>query len=271
MKWNPHNEYQFYCGTETGVVCLYDARNDEKALFTLCAYPGTAVTGLAPSLSLSGCLATSGDDTLTLWDTRDHKSPRAVYNHPMSIGQLTSVEASPDAAAIFAIAGDRQFRIVDLAKDLDVCQAFDLTPPKGKKSRKPSNKDEVVVGGGDEDVEGDDDEDGGQSKSSGITVIDGKALARMCKKNSKKTTDTSSKEETQKVTKKIVKKKKKIAKSASEITKVDKQSIEVKDDVEKQKKNSKKTESKTNDEEPAKKKKKKNNNNTKKLKKKTEK
>ena len=182
VKWDLQNDYIFYCGTDTGVLTIYDVRNDAKPLSTISAHPGTAVTGLAPSSSISGCLATVGDDVVRVWNLRDPTKPRQVYSRPMCIGQLTCIQGSPDAGLIFALAGERQFRVVDLSNDADVCEAFELPAPATKAR---GNKRGIVIEPQHcdaEDGEEDDDEGDKRSKkksaSDSITVIDGKSLSK---------------------------------------------------------------------------------------------
>ena len=84
---------------------------------------------------------------------------------------------------IFALAGERQFRVVDLSNDADVCEAFELPAPATKAR---GNKRGIVIEpqhGDAEDGEEDDDDEGDKgskkkSASDSITVIDGKSLSK---------------------------------------------------------------------------------------------
>ena len=138
VTWNHHDPYHFLASTDTGHVYYVDVRQ-EGTVFTLKAHT-SAVTGLVLSSGIAGCLLTaSTDKTVKVWDIRDNK-PAIVHSQDMKMGELHCAQSCPDASLVFAIGGEREFRVFNLKKNAMVAKCFDL------------NKKEVVVS--EDDTEG---------------------------------------------------------------------------------------------------------------------
>ena len=212
VKWDQHNAFQFYTGDDQGALYLYDVRHDLKPLFTLSAHPGDALSGLAVSRHLAGCVMTTGGSSVKLWDTRDACKPRIVYSTELKIGDITCAEASPDSLLTFALAGERQFRIIDLENDHDVTDAFGLDP-KQKSLSKSAQKKQVILMGAtevDSDIEGSGDDVSSDSEAEVAAPSKQKSSAKAASSKTVKCADKSKKSEV--VEKKTKKPKKKVKK-----------------------------------------------------------
>jgi len=124
VTWNQHNPYYFLASTDTGHVYYVDVRN-ELTVFTLKAHTA-ATTGLVLSSGIAGCLLTaSSDKTIKLWDFRDDK-PAIVHSQDMKMGELHCAQCCPDSPLLFAVGGEREFRVFNLKKNAMVAKCFDL-------------------------------------------------------------------------------------------------------------------------------------------------
>ena len=168
VTWNHHDPYHFLASTDTGHVYYVDVRQ-EGTVFTLKAH-SAAVTGLVLSSGIPGCLLTaSSDKTVKVWDIRDNK-PAIVHSQDLKMGELHCAQSCPDASLIFAIGGEREFRVFNLKKNAMVAKCFDL------------NKKEV-----------DDSEGAGKvnkkKKKTADDDSDGQSAAKKKRKKKKKITD----------------------------------------------------------------------------------
>ena len=70
--------------TDSGIVQMFDARQDDKAVWTLNAH-SEGVNGLVLSTQCPGCLITgSSDKTIKVWDISDGK-PTHVHEQNMKL------------------------------------------------------------------------------------------------------------------------------------------------------------------------------------------
>ena len=92
--------------TDTGVVQMFDARNDDKAVWTLKAH-SEGVNGLVMSTQCPGCLITgSSDKTIKVWDIADGK-PTCVHEQNMKLGMIHCMSGCPDAPFVTVMGGDK--------------------------------------------------------------------------------------------------------------------------------------------------------------------
>ena len=141
--WNHLNPYYILASTDTGHVVYVDTRCD-RAVFTLAAHTA-AVSGLALSSGLGGCFLTaSADRTAKLWDIRDHREPHLVLEKDLKMGALQCAACCPDATLIFAVAGEREFRIVNLHRSSVVSEYFGTTV--GGQSKNGGDADVTTAG-----------------------------------------------------------------------------------------------------------------------------
>lgn len=124
VTWNQHDPYHFLTSTDTGNVYYVDVRN-ESTVFTLKAHT-SATTGLVLSSGIAGCLLTaSSDKTIKLWDFRDDR-PTMVHSQDMKLGELHCAQCCPDSPLLFAVGGEREFRVFNLKKNALVAKCFDV-------------------------------------------------------------------------------------------------------------------------------------------------
>ena len=109
----------FQVATDTGVVQMFDARNDDKAVWTLKAH-SEGVNGLVMSTQCPGCLITgSSDKTIKVWDIADGK-PTCVHDQNMKLGMIHCMSGCPDAPFVTVMGGDKSS---DNIKVFDVREA----------------------------------------------------------------------------------------------------------------------------------------------------
>jgi len=157
VAWNLHDPYYFLASTDTGHVAYVDIRAGEKPVWTLQAHK-EAVTGLALSNTIPGCLMTASlDKSAKVWDIRDNKPFSVLERHP-KLGALSCLFASPDSGLIFAIAGESDMRVINMQKNETVAKHFGKTVIGGE-----STSDMYVAAAGMED-------DGEEAEALGLSA-----------------------------------------------------------------------------------------------------
>ena len=167
VRWDPHNDSNFYVSTESGMLHYFDARQlptspeKSKALWHLQAHDESLST-FSINPAVPGFLATgSTDKTVKLWNTTTESSgPSMVTSRDVGVGKVFSTNFAPDTEVAFrlAVAGSRgNVQVWDTSTNKAVREAF------AGKVRLPESRDdgkEKLVGVAmDESDDGEDDED----------------------------------------------------------------------------------------------------------------
>ncbi|XP_052812037.1 periodic tryptophan protein 1 homolog [Mya arenaria] len=122
LLWNRFSPLNFFASTDTGHVYYMDSRQD-KPVYSLAAH-SESVTGLSLSSENSSLLVTtSSDGSMKVWDIENNK-PSCVYSNSLKMGQLLCMESCPDAPYVFAIGGEKKFKLWDIRDIKDVYQHF---------------------------------------------------------------------------------------------------------------------------------------------------
>jgi len=80
---------------------------------------------MALSPSLSGCLVTaSNDQSVKIWDVRDHSSPELVRQRLCKIGEIHCAAACPDEPLLFCVGGDFEMKLLNFHGDETVAKKF---------------------------------------------------------------------------------------------------------------------------------------------------
>jgi len=133
VLWNHFDPFSFLVATDSGIVQMFDARQDDKAVWTLNAH-SEGVNGLVLSTQCPGCLITgSSDKTIKVWDISDGK-PTHVHEQNMKLGMIHCMSGCPDAPFVTVMGGDKPS---DNVKVFDVREAAAVRNRFG--SRKLSN------------------------------------------------------------------------------------------------------------------------------------
>eukprot|EP00794_Sanderia_malayensis_P012710 gene12709-14015_t len=113
VVWNHLSPFYFLVSTETGNVYYCDVRSDSPT-FQISAHD-SAVTGMALSSQVAGCLVTaSSDKTVKVWDIKDGK-PACVMSKDMKMGRIHYACSCPDLAYTFCFGGEKDgVRVLDL-------------------------------------------------------------------------------------------------------------------------------------------------------------
>ena len=147
VAWNIHDPYYFLASTDTGFVHCLDVRASEP-VFQLKAHD-SAVTGLSFSRHMAGCvLTTSQDKSFKIWDVRNH-TPSMVFKKEPKLGEMTCSGASPDSPLVYAVAGERELRVINFHKNEEVVAHFNskLSANAGSgEILEPQGKYELVTG-----------------------------------------------------------------------------------------------------------------------------
>jgi len=107
VLWNHFNPFTFLVATDQGTVQLFDARQEDKPLWTLNAH-NEGVNGMSLSTQCPDCLVTgSSDKTIKVWDISDDK-PTCIQEQNLKLGTLHSLEGCPDAPFVMVAGGDKQ-------------------------------------------------------------------------------------------------------------------------------------------------------------------
>ncbi|KAI7284339.1 rRNA processing protein Pwp1 [Hortaea werneckii] len=134
IRWDPHNDSNFYVSTENGVLHCFDARQlpsspeESKALWRLQAHEKSLST-FSVNPAVPGYLATgSSDRTVKLWNIDPSLSgPSMVVSRDLGVGKVFSANFAPDEAVAFrlAVAGSKgAVQVWDTSTNKAVREAF---------------------------------------------------------------------------------------------------------------------------------------------------
>ena len=134
VRWDPHNDQQFYVSTENGVLHCFDARQlpstpeQSKALWRLQAHEKSLST-FSINPAVAGFIATgSTDRTVKLWNISNTSSgPSMVVSRDLGVGKVFSANFAPDPEVAFrlAVAGSKgAVQIWDTSTNKAVRDAF---------------------------------------------------------------------------------------------------------------------------------------------------
>ena len=187
VKWDPHNENNFYVSTENGVLHYFDARSlprtpeESKAIWRLQAHEKSLSTfSLNPAVP--GFIATgSTDRSVKLWNVTENAGPSMVVSRDLGVGKVFSANFAPDDAVAFrlAVAGSKGvLQVWDTSTNKAVREAF-ATRLRGAGVREGEDVKERLVGvevddelDDDEDEEGEEEEEGEQRGGAGWESMD---------------------------------------------------------------------------------------------------
>lgn len=174
VRWDPHNENNFFVSTEGGAVHYHDIRNapsdptGTKSVWTLQAHD-ESVSSFDVNSVIPGYMATgSTDRTVKLWNI-SATGPSMVVSRNLDVGKVFATNFAPDPEVAFrlAVAGSAgTMHVWDTSTNAAVRKAFAQRVPE------QSGKGEDRLVGVDEDEsssdseEGDDDEEGKESDDS---------------------------------------------------------------------------------------------------------
>ncbi|KAK2149317.1 hypothetical protein LSH36_455g03018 [Paralvinella palmiformis] len=134
VTWNSQQPFYFMASTDNGFVYCFDVRS-QSPVFTVKAHK-EAVTGLAISSELPGCMVTSSTDQLIkVWDISNNE-PDLVCRVNLGIGEIHSMAPCPDSGFIYAIGAETDLRIFHLKTSEKVLRRWNLEVVPGKTSRK---------------------------------------------------------------------------------------------------------------------------------------
>ncbi len=146
VMWNHQDPYCLLAGTDTGHVVCLDVRTTEP-VFCQEAH-SEAITGLALSTSIPGCLVTcSGDKSVKVWDITQ-STASLVTKKNVNMGEIHCAKSSPDSPLVFAIGGETEMRVLNLRKNAAVAKHFNIEVVDG------DNDEVTVVGATEDDLEG---------------------------------------------------------------------------------------------------------------------
>ena len=122
VSWNSHNQFYFVATTDNGGLHYMDVRT-EKIVFSLDAHDD-AVTGIAFSPSVPGCLVTGSSDKIAkVWDISSNK-PKLVFEKGLKIGGIQCCGSNPDMPLTFIFGGEPELRVLNLMKEKQVATHF---------------------------------------------------------------------------------------------------------------------------------------------------
>nr|POE58023.1 putative wd repeat-containing protein c17d11.16 [Quercus suber] len=132
VRWDPHNDNNFYVSTENGVLHYFDARQlpptpeKSKAVWRLQAHEKSLST-FSINPAVPGFIATgSTDRTVKLWDITE-AGPSMVVSRDLGVGKVFSANFAPDDAVAFrlAVAGSKgAVQVWDTSTNRAVREAF---------------------------------------------------------------------------------------------------------------------------------------------------
>jgi len=137
VRWDPHNDNQFYVSTENGVLHCFDARQlpskpeKSKAVWRLQAHE-KSLSSFSINPAVPGFIATASTDrTVKLWnipsDTSAGSGPSMVTSRDLGVGKVFSANFAPDDAVAFrlAVAGSKgAVQVWDTSTNRAVREAF---------------------------------------------------------------------------------------------------------------------------------------------------
>lgn len=134
IRWDPHNENNFYVSTENGVLHCFDARQlpstpeKSKATWRLQAHE-KSLSSFSLNPAVPGFIATASTDrTVKLWNiATDSSGPSMVVSRDLGVGKVFSANFAPDDAVAFrlAVAGSKgAVQVWDTSTNKAVREAF---------------------------------------------------------------------------------------------------------------------------------------------------
>ncbi|EPY49539.1 WD repeat protein [Schizosaccharomyces cryophilus OY26] len=161
VAWDPHNENNFFVGSDAGILYYCDARDMSKPVWQLQAHDGP-ISCLSVNPNVPSFVATGSTDRMVkLWNTSDH-TPKLIVSRDLDVGRVFTCSFVPDESISFHLAASGSkglVRVWDTATNSGVRRAFESRI--GKKSVAP--KERVVqledAGANDESDEEDEEDD----------------------------------------------------------------------------------------------------------------
>ncbi|XP_028409152.1 periodic tryptophan protein 1 homolog [Dendronephthya gigantea] len=122
--WNHFSPFYFLASTDKGSIFCCDVRTNDP-VFTLHAHD-EAVTGIALSSQLPGCLVSvSQDKFVKVWDIENDK-PSFIASRDMKMGSILNVSPCPDSPYIFTLGGEKQgLQIFDITQSAPAWKHFE--------------------------------------------------------------------------------------------------------------------------------------------------
>jgi len=178
VRWDPHNQNNFFVSTENGMIHYHDIRNAPanptatKPVWTLQAHD-ESVSAFDINSVIPGFMATgSSDKTVKIWNIQP-TGPSMVVSRNLDVGKVFSATFAPDPEVAFrlAVAGSRgTIHVWDTSTNAAVRKAFaGRVPdvPVGEEDRLVGVEEESSESSEGEDEEGDDDDDDDDDAVSG--------------------------------------------------------------------------------------------------------
>ncbi|KAK5713636.1 rRNA-processing protein [Elasticomyces elasticus] len=132
VRWDPHDDNQFYVSTENGVLHCFDARQlpsspeKSKATWRLQAHE-KSLSSFSINPIVPGFIATASvDRTVKLWNVTE-TGPSMVISRDLGVGKVFSASFAPDKAVAFrlAVAGSKgAVQVWDTSTNRAVREAF---------------------------------------------------------------------------------------------------------------------------------------------------
>ncbi|TKA83881.1 hypothetical protein B0A55_00120 [Friedmanniomyces simplex] len=146
VRWDPHDDNNFYVSTENGVLHCFDARQlpsspeKSKAMWRLQAHE-KSLSSFSINPAVPGFVATASvDRTVKLWNVTEI-GPSLVVSRDLGVGKVFSANFAPDDAVAFrlAVAGSKgAVQVWDTSTNRAVREAF------AGRMRLPMGGEEVV-------------------------------------------------------------------------------------------------------------------------------
>ncbi|KEZ44194.1 putative WD repeat-containing protein C17D11.16 [Scedosporium apiospermum] len=178
VRWDPHNQNNFFVSTENGMIHYHDIRNAPanptatKPVWTLQAHD-ESVSAFDINSVIPGFMATgSSDKTVKIWNIQP-TGPSMVVSRNLDVGKVFSATFAPDPEVAFrlAVAGSRgTIHVWDTSTNAAVRKAFaGRVPdvPVGEEDRLVGVEEESSESSEGEDEEGDYDDDDDDDAVSG--------------------------------------------------------------------------------------------------------
>ena len=118
--------FQIQVSTDQGTVQLFDARQDNKYVWTLNAH-SEGVNGMVLSTQCPDCLVTaSSDKTIKIWDIANGQ-PTCIQERNLNLGTLHCLDGCPDAPFVMVLGGDNtsnNMKVFDIRESATVRSRF---------------------------------------------------------------------------------------------------------------------------------------------------
>ncbi|EPX75101.1 WD repeat protein [Schizosaccharomyces octosporus yFS286] len=138
VAWDPHNENNFYIGSDAGILYYCDARDMSKPVWQLQAHDGP-ISCMSVNANIPNLIATGSTDRMVkLWNTSDN-TPKLAVSRDLDIGRVFTCAFIPDEPVAFQLAASGSkglVRVWDTATNSGVRRAFDTRVNKDSASTK---------------------------------------------------------------------------------------------------------------------------------------